>query len=329
MTAVLFTCVGMRVDIVTAFREAGATTIAADASPLAPALYHANAYALVPLKDDPSYIPALADIVAAHDVRLVVPLTDIDQLVVSERRDELGAPVLLPDHEVVRRTSDKYLAHVALESLGVPSPPTWLPEALPAELGFPVLVKARNGFGSRNIYRAESRDELEFFLAHTPVASIVQACCAGEEFSIDVFCDLDGRCLNAIPRTMIESKGGESIKGMTIDDGDLIEFGCRVAEALRLRGPANIQCFRDAAGTKLVTDVNPRFGGGFPLHLAAGSRYPELALALANGERPEPRVGDFRPGVVMTRYLSNVSLVQGPDGTHEPLTSDLPEPVVE
>ena len=56
---------------------------------------------------------------------------------------------------------------------------------------------------------------------------MVQACCRGEEFSIDVFCDLDGRCLDAIPRTMIESKGGESIKGMTIKDPDLIEFGAR------------------------------------------------------------------------------------------------------
>ena len=54
---------------------------------------------------------------------------------------------------------------------------------------------------------------------------MVQACCRGEEFSIDVFCDLDSRCLNAVPRTMIESKGGESIKGMTIADAELIEVG--------------------------------------------------------------------------------------------------------
>ena len=45
---------------------------------------------------------------------------------------------------------------------------------------------------------------------------MVQEMCLGEEFSIDVFCDLEGRCLNAIPRTMIQSKGGESIKGMSI-----------------------------------------------------------------------------------------------------------------
>ena len=135
-----------------------------------------------------------------------------------------------------------------------------------------------------------------------------------------MFSDLDGRCLNAIPRTMIESKGGESIKGMTIRDERLIELGRDVAEQLRLVGPANIQCFREDDGSHFVTDINPRFGGGFPLPLAAGGRYPELALALARGERPEPRLGDFREGIVMTRFFSGLSLMQNGDGTLKPLT---------
>ena len=59
MTAVLFTCAGQRVDIIEAFRVAGATTITADANSLAPALYHADDYALVPLIGDPAYVPTL------------------------------------------------------------------------------------------------------------------------------------------------------------------------------------------------------------------------------------------------------------------------------
>ncbi len=314
----------MRVDTVTAFREAGASAIGADASPYAPALYHCDHQALVPLKDQPDYIPALRELVEAHDVRLVVPLTDIDQAVVSARRDGLGAPVLLPDDDVVQTTADKYLAHLAFEEQGIDSPPTWLPGELPDELRFPVLVKARVGFGSRNIYRAHDREELDFFLSTTPVDSMVQTCCTGEEFSIDAFCDLDGRCLNAIPRTMIESKGGESIKGMTVYDAELIELGRRVAEALPLKGPGTIQCFREPDGSLQITDVNPRFGGAFPLPTAAGSRYPEYAIALANGERPEPRVGEFRPGVVMTRFWSEVCLTTSDEGPLEPLREDLP-----
>jgi carbamoyl-phosphate synthase large subunit len=318
VTAVLFTCAGQRVDIVGAFARAGATTIAADANPLAPALYHADRYELVPRIDDPDYVPALRRLVDVHGIALIVPLTDLDQALLARARDELGALVLLPDAETVERLADKYRAHVLFVEREIPSPPTWLPDDVPADAAFPLLVKARAGFGSRHIYRAADRRELDFFLRYTPVDSIVQACLAGEEFSIDVFCDLEGRCLNAIPRTMIESKGGESIKGMTIKDETLIEFGRFVAETLELVGPANVQCFREADGTHLVTDINPRFGGGFPLPLAAGGRYPELALALARGERPEPRLGDFREGIVMTRFFADISLTKNGDGRLKP-----------
>ncbi len=327
VTAVLFTCAGQRVDVVTAFSRAGGRTIAVDANPLAPAIYHADAHAIVPRVDDSAYIQTLADLIQDHEVRLVVPLTDLDHLVLAEHREVLDALVLLPEPDTIRRTADKYLAHLFFEERGIPSPPSWLPDELPGDLPFPVLVKARFGFGSRNIYRANDARELEFFLGYSHADSFVQRLCPGEEFSIDVFCDLDSRCLNAIPRTMIESKGGESIKGMTIKDPELIEFGRLVSEELGIRGPANIQCFRVEPGRHEVTDVNPRFGGAFPLPRAAGSRYPELALALARGERPEPRLGDFREGVLMTRLFSHLSLMDSGDGTLEPYAEELPEPV--
>jgi len=316
VTAVLFTCAGQRVDIVGAFRQAGATTIAADVNPLAPALYHADRYELVPRIEDGDYVAAVRDVVRKHDVKLVVPLTDLDQLVLARARDELDALVLLPDADIVERLADKYLAHVLFEERGIPSPPTWLPDTLPHDATFPLLVKARMGFGSRHIYRAADRAELDFFLRYTPVESIVQACMQGEEFSVDVFCGLEGQCLNAIPRTM--SKGGESIKGMTIRDEALIELGRDVSEKLRLVGPANVQCFRESDGSHYLTDINPRFGGGFPLPLAAGGRYPELALALARGERPKPRLGEFEEGIVMTRFFSDLSLTRNGDGTLKP-----------
>ena len=322
MTAVLFTCAGQRADIVTAFRRAGATAIAADVDQLAPALYHADHRALVPRVDDFGYVGALCDLVALHDVRLIVPLTDLDHVVLAQARDELApAVVLVPDEETSARCADKYLAHQFFGERGIGTPPTWLPTELPDDLRFPVLVKARKGFGSRHIYRADNATELEFFLRYTSAESMVQRVCSGVEFSIDVFCDLDGRCVAAIPRTMIESKGGESIKGMTIDDDELVEVGRFVSETIGLVGPANVQCFREPDGELQVTDVNPRFGGGFPLPTAAGSRYPELALALANGETLEPRLGDFREGVVMTRFFSQVILEES-DGALEPVQAE-------
>jgi carbamoyl-phosphate synthase large subunit len=329
VTAVLFTCAGQRVDIVTAFRRAGARTIAVDVNPLAPALYHADEHAFVARVDDPSYVAALAELVAEHDVSLIVPLTDLDHGVLSRARDELGALVLLPAPEIVDMLADKWLAHLLFVERGIGSPPTWLPQDVPGNVEYPVLVKARRGFGSRDIFRCDDPRELDFFLGYTSVDSMVQACCRGEEFSVDVFCDFESRCLNAVPRTMIESKGGESIKGMTIRDPALIEVGRDVSETLGLVGPANIQCFREPDGTHRITDINPRFGGGFPLPTAAGSRYPELALALAAGERPEPRLGDFREGLYMTRFFSELVLSAGTGGTLEPFAEELPEPVVD
>jgi carbamoyl-phosphate synthase large subunit len=328
VTAVLFTCAGQRVDIVSAFGRAGATTIAADLDPLAPALYHADRYAFVPRVDDPGYVAALTELVLEHDVRLVVPLTDLDQTLLARSRDELApALALVPDPDICEAMGDKYRAHAFFEAHGIPTPRSWLPGEVPADARFPVLVKVREGFGSRHIYRASDADELAFFLRYTTVDSFVQECCRGDEFSIDVFCDLDGRCLNAIPRTMIQSKGGESIKGTSIKDWELIEHGAQVAETIGIKGPANIQCFREPDRSLPITDVNPRFGGAFPLPLAAGSRYPELAIALANGERPDPTLGDFREGITMTRFFSHLVLARNGEGMLEPYTEDLPEPV--
>jgi carbamoyl-phosphate synthase large subunit len=261
-------------------------------------------------------VPALAALVREHDVRLVVPLNDLDHPVLSRARAELApALLLLPEADVCARMSDKLEAHRFFVEHGIPSPRSWLPEEVPADARFPLLVKAREGFGSRHIYRADDPEQLDFFLRYTTASSFVQERCMGEEFSIDVFSDMEGRCLNAIPRTMLLSKGGESIKGASIQDHELIEHGARVAETVGIKGPANVQCFREPDGSLPVTDVNTRFGGGFPLPLAAGSRYPELALALARGERPEPRLGEFEEGVFMTRFFSEVCLKRDGDGS--------------
>jgi carbamoyl-phosphate synthase large subunit len=316
----MLTSVGQRVDIARAFRAAGSVTLGVDADPLAPALYHCDHHVIVPRIADPGYVPTLAALCEQHDVRLVVPLNDLDFPVLAHQRAKLArALVLLPDAEASARMSDKLEAHHFFVANGIASPRSWAPEHVPDDVRYPVLVKAREGFGSRNIHRASDPDELAFFLAYTGVLSFVQEVCLGEEFSIDVFADMDGRCLNAIPRTMLLSKGGESIKGVSIRDAELIEHGARVAEVVGIKGPANVQCFREPDGSLPVTDVNTRFGGGFPIPLAAGGRYPELALALARGEHPEPRLGDFEEGVAMTRYFSEVCLAPDAGGVLQPI----------
>src|SRR4051794_9500986 len=300
----MLTGVGKRFDIVSAFAR-HAFTIAVDPSPLAPGRYAADLHLVPPRIDDPSYVPFLQDIVERHDVRAVVPLTDLDIEVLA--RAEL--PAFVPAPDIARATFDKYEAHGLLLSHGLPSPPTCLPEQEPES--YPVMVKPRQGSGARSIHPAADREEKDFFVRYVKEPVMVQRLMDGPEFSIDLLGDLDGRCLNAIPRTMIESRGGESIKGTVIADEELIDLGSRVGEALGVRGPCTVQAFRDPEIGLGITDVNTRFGGAFPAPIYAalpGRTYPELIVRMAAGERVEPHVGEFRAGHTFTRWYWQTEL---------------------
>jgi carbamoyl-phosphate synthase large subunit len=314
--AILLTGVGKRYDIVASF-AALTTTIAADPNPLAPARYAAHLCVAPPPIEDPSYVPALRELCERHGVGAVVPLTDLDIEVLARARSEGLLPALVPSPEVARATYDKYETHLFLQSLGLPSPPTVLPGEAPDV--YPVMVKPRRGSGARSIHLARDAAEKDFFVryisegrpgfAGEPV--MVQRAMSGPELSIDCLGDLSGRCLNAIPRTMLESRGGESIKGTVIRDEELIELGRRTMEALSVRGPATIQVFRDPALGLAITDVNTRFGGAFPAPVLAalpGRTYPELIVRMAEGETIEPHVGEFREGVAFTRYFWQIAL---------------------
>ena len=140
---------------------------------------------------------------------------------------------------------------------------------------------------------------------------MVQRAMDGPEFSMDCLSDLDGRCLNVIPRTMLESRGGESIKGTVVADDELVDLGRRVMEALGVRGPCTVQAFRDREIGLGITDVNTRFGGAFPAPMYAalpGRTYPELIVRMASGERIEPHVGEFVAGRHFTRYYWQLEL---------------------
>jgi carbamoyl-phosphate synthase large subunit len=342
--AILLTGVGKRYDIVACFAQL-TTTIAVDPNPLAPAQYAAHVRAAPPPIADPGYVSFLQELCERHRVGAVIPLTDLDIEVLAQAGAEGVLPALGPTPEVARATYDKYESHLLLSRLGLPSPPTVLPEEQPDS--YPVMVKPRRGSGARSIHLARNRAEKDFFVRYVaggqdatggqgspgergrPVGQIgldeqggrgplhegepvmVQRAMGGPELSIDCLGDLEGRCLNAIPRTMLESRGGESIKGAAIRDPELIELGQRAMEALAVRGPATIQVFRDPEVGLGITDVNTRFGGAFPAPAYAalpGRSYPELIVRMAAGETIAPHVGEFREGRTFTRYYWQLEL---------------------
>ena len=316
--AVLLTGVGKRYDIVSSFARL-TTTVAVDPSPLAPAQYAAQVRARVPLIEDPGYVPALARLCQQHGVGAVLPLTDLDIEVLAHARDQERLPAFVPAPHVAASTYDKYEAHLLLGRLQLPSPPTLLPGESLERLRYPVMVKPRRGSGARSIHRADDPAQARFFVDYVQEPVMVQTAMAGPELSIDCLGDLQGRCLNAIPRTMLESRGGESIKGTVVRDEELIALARRAMEALEVCGPATIQVFRDPELGVMITDVNTRFGGAFPGPAYAalpGRSYPELIVAMAGGERVAPHVGEFRAGITFTRYYWQLELDErmGPTG---------------
>ena len=320
--AVLLTGVGKRYDIVSAFAQ-HATVIAADPNPLAPAQYAAHHRHAAPRIKDPEYVPALQEFCERYGARAVVPLTDLDLEVLAQARAAGQLPAFVPDPHIARATFDKYETHLLLNQLGLPSPPTVLPGE-PAE-SYPVMVKPRRGSGARSIHRADDEAAVDFFVDYIEEPVMVQRFMDGPEFSVDALSDLGGRCLNAIPRTMIESRGGESIKGTVIADEELTALGVRVVEALGVRGPCTVQVFRDRSIGLGITDVNTRFGGAFPAPMYAaleGRTYPELIVRMARGERIEPHVGEFRAGITFTRYYWQLEL----DEQLHPSGRDIVEP---
>ena len=323
MSAVLLTGTGKRYDIVASFAQHG-PVVACDPNPVAPAQYAATVRTSVPLISDPDYVPALQRLCEQHDVGAIVPLTDLDIEVLAQARADGRLPqALVPDPEIASATYDKYEAHLLLERLGLPSPPTVLPGTEPPS--YPVMVKLRRGSGAVDIHRARDAQEAEFFCRYVDGPVMVQKLMDGPEFSIDTLSDRDGRCLNAIPRTMIESRGGESIKGTVIDDPELVALGRDVVEALGTRGPCTVQAFRDKDIGLGITDVNTRFGGAYPAPIYAalpGRTYPELILRMARGEPVEPHVGEFRSGLTFTRYYWQLEL----DAAMEPTGRDIVTP---
>jgi len=318
--------VGRRVELLRLFRKAYAElglsghVLATDVDPLAPALQEADAHFLVPRVDDPAFIPTLTSICRSESVSLIFPLIDPAIPVLAGRQAEfeaVGARLAVVPADAAERTHDKWKFNQWLRTIGVPSPPTWLPSELPADPAFPLFLKPRFGSAGKQAYRVENAEELAFYLPRV-TQPIIQAFVAGPEVTNDVFCGLDGEVWAVVSRRRIEVRWGEVHKGVTVRDPALLETCAAMARDLAAIGPITIQCLLQA-GRPLFTEINARFAGGMPLAVAAGVPAPLWYLQQAAGDKvAAPPLGAYREGVYLTRYDDSFFL-EG-DG-YEPLAS--------
>jgi len=310
MINVLFTSVGRRVELLEAFRRAyehlhlDGRIIAIDVDPLAPALQRADRQYIVPPLHSPAYIRQLAEICRREQVNLVFPLIDPDIPVLAEHRAILesgGARLAVVPSAAVDIAADKWQTARFLEGLGVPTPRTWLPEAVDlARTDFPLFIKPRRGSAGKDSHRVHDPEELAFFLRRVQ-EPVIQEILPGPEITTDVVCGLDGELLGIASRQRLEVRSGEVTKGVTVYDKRIVDACALIARNLPAVGPVTIQCMMKD-DVPHFTEINARFGGGVPLGIAAGVDSPRWLLARAARLPVEiPPVGSYTVGLYFTR----------------------------
>jgi carbamoyl-phosphate synthase large subunit len=310
MNSVLLSSAGRRISLLELFQNAahsrGWGVIAGDCDALAPSLYLADKAVYLPRVTSDDYIPALLSIVEAYSVRLIVPTIDTELPVLAANADcflGVGCRVLISSPDFVAICADKWVMAAQFSQRGIATPAGWLPSAR-AGAAFPkrLFIKPRDGSASANTYNVD-RENLEQILPLVPNA-IIQEELQGAEITIDALIDFDGKPLHYVPRVRLRTLAGESIQGRTISDREIRHWLVKcltVAADMGARGAITLQAFLNSNGP-VLTEINPRFGGGFPLGHAAGAHYPEWILQLLEERTLQPRLGDYSPDVYMTRY---------------------------
>ncbi len=303
----LVSSAGRRGHLVAILREAaeisgGGSVIAVDASPLSAAGLLADEFELVPRVDEPAFVRRILEICEQYSIQHIVPTIDPELPVYAAARRYLessGHEVWVSSPEVVALGADKWLFHRWLRQHGLGSPATVeIRDRSAVLIGGPVVAKPRNGSASIGLIRAPHVRDL-------PVDEIgddylIQQVALGYEVTVDFAVDRLGNLLGLSARRRLEVRAGEVSKAVTIDHPELrSEVEHLVALLPGAFGVLNVQAIvDDEGGTITFIELNPRFGGGFPLSWHAGARWP---LSLLNVDQQAPR-NDVRPGVVMLRY---------------------------
>lgn len=306
MTNVLITSAGRRTSLVRAFAEATrGTVVAADIDPLAPALTFADTAVRVPPVSDPGFVDELAAIVRDHEIDLVIPTIDPELPVLAGNADAFsGCLIVVSESRLIDETGDKYKAAKFFDDNGLVSPATWLPAELPANAPRELFVKPRLGSASTGCFAVTS-EELEGLLP-TVEDPVIQPRLVGAEITVDALFDLEGRMLHSVPRRRIKTLGGESIQGVTLEYTPYAAWIEEVGGVLGQNGalgPVTFQGF-DTNDGMVLTEVNPRFGGGVPLTIAAGGNYPAWLLDLAAGKSVTH--AGYQEGLYMTRHMEEI-----------------------
>lgn len=312
---------GPGVAIIKAIRRMGGFVVGVDGREQASGLYLADAHATVPMARDPEYIPTLIALCKEHDLGMIVPILDVETPHVARARETLAAQGIhaaVNPLEALELSNDKVRSYETCAAAGIGQPERFdSPADAPAD-AFPLIGKPFRGVGARGIVELASKSDA---VPDDGEPRLWQRFISGDEFSIDTWGDPDTDRFVAVPRHRREVRAGQMVQGHTRDDADLLDFARRACAAFGIVDVACVQVIRDATGALHFVEMNPRYGTGVSLSIAAGIEFPRLQwLAHRDPDAITPDMLRFRAGVEMLRYWEEV--YRAPDG--RPFGRDVP-----
>lgn len=175
-------------------------------------------------------------------------------------KKKYGTEIVISDQAIIDICIDKWKTYKFFEENNIPTPKT----SLKNEFN---LLKPRIGRGSYGIY-----DKKNVPTEFSMEGYISQERVNGEEYTVDVLCDLNSKPIYIIPRKRIGIESGVSVKGVTVYDEDIICYVDNIITKLKPIGIINIQCFKDEKNINFI-EINPRIAGGSSLSFASSDNW--------------------------------------------------------
>ncbi len=284
--------------------------IATDCSNLAPAVYDADRFYLVPRITAPDYLDTILDICRKEDIKGVFSLIDPELSMLAKERERflaVGATPIVSPYELVETCFDKYRMYRMLCGMQIPTGKCYIEREefyqglQKGEISYPVFVKPVKGSASININKVYSDKEIEvLFSLYDDL--MIQEYMDGTEYGADVYVDmLTGKCTSVFLKEKIKMRAGETDKSVSVKDEKLFALIEKFVEKCGFCGMIDIDLFK-VKDTYYISEVNPRFGGGYPHAYECGVNMPEQVIRNLRGESNRDSVGCYRAGICMMKY---------------------------
>ena len=310
---ILILSAGTRNKVVQYFRKSFAgcgKIIATDMQTIAPAIYEADKYYIVPRITDPNYIDLIVDICKKEEIKGVLSLIDPELSLLAKNKnrfDEIGATIIGSDYECCERALDKMQMYSWLKAHGYNcarsygSKEDFYEDLNAGDISFPVFVKPIRGSASIAISKVGDKETVDLLFAHSE-GLMVQEFLRGQEIGADVYIDmLSHEVVSIFTKKKLLMRAGETDKAVSFKNEKLFSLVEKFVKDSGYLGQIDIDIF-DIDGEYYISEVNPRFGGGYPHAYGCGCDHMTLIRNNLAGIENKPNIGDYDEGIYMMKY---------------------------